>query len=955
MIKHLISATLSLSILAGCSADPALNVLPTASPIATVKPGSGLVPQGQGVTLTGQIALAASDLVVEASDTAKSFRASTVLTTNTYQLAGVPVGRQIRLQTQYRKNPNVILSARQDIGADMAGKTVPLNINLDSTVTDLIYERALSKNLTKITSTPIAQFESNTGLATMRGEVLQVLQKIMVTPLDNITQTVPLAADLLAKIDQVLPQIDAVLNNQPVPSAVPTPSVSATPTPTPVVVTPTVAPTVTPSGPFVPVRLIIKPGTDVKLARDAALRFVVTGVDAQGREQAVVPNWNSTSNSVAGTMDATGLFSPRSAGDLIFTASVGGLSETVRITINDADLSSLEFVPDQDITVDSQRPIMLQIKGKDSRGADVSLTPTWTLSNASIGSVDANGVFTGLQTGSTDVTARARGFSRTIRVKVEAGSSFILDVDPKDSPTVLTGQTQLFKVLARDIINNSSSFLFTYAVADTNIGTIDSSGLFRALKPGSTSIQIRDSLNNTVSTSVPVIVADGAPYITGLNPANAIVSPGQTITLTGQNFAGGSGNVVRFNDVQANVISGQPDAVTVTVPSGVVSGFISITADGRKGNGIPFIVAPRIDSLSPNEANENEVVSIFGQNFSPTAAHNVVFFGVTRAGIPFNVTNTSMQVIVPAVTSSSSDVSVYVKGYISSNVKEFKSSISTTPTWTERRATISARSMASAEVIDGIVYVVGGEQSGTTQKLESYSITNDDWTSKQDLPDSRTLPSTAVLDSKLYAIGGGSESTRVDRYDPGNNTWTQRASLTTGRSRHVAESYNSKIYVIGGSSSSDVGRSVEQYNPDDDKWRTKATSPTRRFDAASAVLDGRIYVIGGGSPAEDRVTAYDPSNDQWLTNFSPLPRPLTQASAVTVNGRIYVFGGLDQNGNAVDTVYEYNPSTDRWRTVNRMPAVRYGAAVSSQSSRVYVVGGRNGSGSTTTNVFRGSF
>jgi N-acetylneuraminic acid mutarotase len=120
------------------------------------------------------------------------------------------------------------------------------------------------------------------------------------------------------------------------------------------------------------------------------------------------------------------------------------------------------------------------------------------------------------------------------------------------------------------------------------------------------------------------------------------------------------------------------------------------------------------------------------------------------------------------------------------------------------------------------------------------------------------------------------------------------------------------------------------------------------------VVNSRIYVIGGGETAEDRVTMYDPDEDEWSTNLAPLPRPVTRASSIVANNKIYVFGGEDASGNELDSVYEYTPSTNTWRTVKRLPAARSGAAAAVLSSRVYVVGGKNSSGTTTNTLFRGT-
>ncbi|HEY9841187.1 MAG TPA: kelch repeat-containing protein, partial [Candidatus Obscuribacterales bacterium] len=783
-----------------------------------------------------------------------------------------------------------------------------------------------------------------------------VLQEIMATPIDAIVVVVPSAPKLLQTLDEVLPLIEATLKNQPLPTPVPT----ATATPS---VTPSTAPT--PNPVFTPVRLLIKPGRDLTIARDTSLRVWVAGVDAFGNQQPVTPTWTIGSSSGRGNMGPDGLFTPDSSGDFTFTAGYGSLTETVTIHVTDADLRELEIVPESDFSLNVGQNFEFNAKGVDEKGRDVIVTPAWSLSNTFVGTINVNGVFTPLQSGRIDVTARAREFVSTRTINVESSSAFLIEVAP-NTPVILPGHLQPIQVLGLDFTNNTASSAFSFSVSDPTIGAflsqdtsingIQPTAIFQANKVGTTQVTVKDVISNH-TTTFPITVAEGVPYISGISPANTALLPGQTVTLTGENFSASAlSNQVLFNNLAGSVISATPNSLTVTVPIGAFTGLVTVVTNGQRGSSFPFVITPQLDNIIPSEGDEGDLVTITGDHFSTdNPAHNAVFFDSERASVPINVTNSSMQVRVPANLDEDVQVSVRVKGQLS-NFREFTVAGASVPTWTEEEEAPTSRSGAMAEVIDGDIYVIGGYDSGTSDRLEIYDVNDDSWSSGEDLPDESSNLTTAVLDDELYVVGGNGNSENVYRYDPDNDDWDLLDFDTeTAHVGAVMEASGGRLYIIGGEGSD--GRVVEECDPDeteDDACEVKQNSPTRRFEAASALYNGKIYVIGGGEDStEDRITAYDIDEDEWITGLTPMPQPLRRARATLINGKIYVVGGEDENGRESDAVYEYSPSGDSWRTLKHLPSARSGPAVAAISSRLYVIGGDSSGGDSQSTNFKG--
>src|SRR4030095_6715564 len=109
-------------------------------------------------------------------------------------------------------------------------------------------------------------------------------------------------------------------------------------------------------------------------------------------------------------------------------------------------------------------------------------------------------------------------------------------------------------------------------------------------------------------------------------------------------------------------------------------------------------------------------------------------------------------------------------------------------------------------------------------------------------------------------------------------------------------------------------------------WSRKSPMPIEIGEVTVAAANNKIYVIGGstGDVVDQRLNQeYDIATDRWRAR-APLPRGLTHAAATSVNGKIYVVGAFTASGhgNAIDQVYEYDPTKDVWRTLAPLKSPR---------------------------------
>ncbi|MFC1628283.1 Kelch repeat-containing protein, partial [Gemmatimonadota bacterium] len=263
--------------------------------------------------------------------------------------------------------------------------------------------------------------------------------------------------------------------------------------------------------------------------------------------------------------------------------------------------------------------------------------------------------------------------------------------------------------------------------------------------------------------------------------------------------------------------------------------------------------------------------------------------------------------------------------------------------WVTKDPMPTPRHEASAGVINGILYVAGGEGGATA--LEAYNPATGNWTVKTPMPTGRSTASTGVIDDKLYVAGGrlGGPTAVLEVYDPSTNSWTTKVAMPTARESAEAGVNGGKLYVVGGSSDGSTAVStLEIYDPSTNSWTTGAPMPTARVDAAVGVIDGKLYVAGGGNSGGElaALEVYDPAADSW-SSATPMATARRMAGAGVIDGKLYVAGG-QISGGALNTVEVYDPSTNSWTTRSYMPAALTWLASGVINGKLYLSPGLGG-------------
>ncbi len=146
-----------------------------------------------------------------------------------------------------------------------------------------------------------------------------------------------------------------------------------------------------------------------------------------------------------------------------------------------------------------------------------------------------------------------------------------------------------------------------------------------------------------------------------------------------------------------------------------------------------------------------------------------------------------------------------------------------TNTWNTLLATMpTARTRLASAVINGILYVVGGQDGGGNplNTLEAYNPGTDSWAELAAMPTARYLLGAASVNGILYAVGGQNGNgalTTLEAYDPGSNTWTAKQPMLYNQNSLGVAAVGGLVYAIG-AGDGDYGSDVEAYNPQTNSW-----------------------------------------------------------------------------------------------------------------------------------------
>merc|ERR1712070_9594 len=322
--------------------------------------------------------------------------------------------------------------------------------------------------------------------------------------------------------------------------------------------------------------------------------------------------------------------------------------------------------------------------------------------------------------------------------------------------------------------------------------------------------------------------------------------------------------------------------------------------------------------------------------------------------------------------------------------------------WTTVNSAVPPRAFASAVTYQTYAYVIVGYDSAKFRPVNDvnrYNIVTHEHTMMSKLPAARYGHSCCVsLSGDIYCIGGFRDDSRVGledgvspvgdsmamMYSIAENLWyslkeddmhwllNPTLSFQVGAGQTAEGIDLGSVFVFGGQkANSGINATTGKQNRGlvassilyrwDITLRFFSQStpcPVALGSAASVQsngVEGYFWVMGGidtsGAPT-DALYRYRKKTNTW-TKMSSMPIARTSHTAVVVSddatitspAQIYVIGGVDAAGNALNSVLRYNVSSDVWTTVTALPyGVHSHASVITPSGHIWVIGGSKQSG-----------
>ena len=223
-----------------------------------------------------------------------------------------------------------------------------------------------------------------------------------------------------------------------------------------------------------------------------------------------------------------------------------------------------------------------------------------------------------------------------------------------------------------------------------------------------------------------------------------------------------------------------------------------------------------------------------------------------------------------------------------------------------------------------------------------------------DLPDEFYYSKAVTLDKCIYSIGGS--------FDPNNQKvtskvyqmnlcdeekqWIEIRPFNEARSHFGVAVFRNCLVVAGGrSTKKNRFRSVELFIPAMKKWQQISSLNHARSSLELVACCDTLYAIGGFDGTEE-LSVMERLGDldaNWEI-AEPMVFRKSMFAAACYNDEIYVFGGCYQeNGKtfSVKIAEKYSPLKEQWTVLPDVNISRFGLAVCSLESKIFVVGGFN--------------
>src|SRR5882724_289939 len=212
--------------------------------------------------------------------------------------------------------------------------------------------------------------------------------------------------------------------------------------------------------------------------------------------------------------------------------------------------------------------------------------------------------------------------------------------------------------------------------------------------------------------------------------------------------------------------------------------------------------------------------------------------------------------------------------------------------------TVERRGHTATLLADGLVLIVGGENSGgLISQSEIFDPTAGTFSVSGNLNSARADHSaTRLADGRLLIAGGRGAAgalTTTEIFDPTTGAFASGPAMSVARAGHSATLFaDGRVFIAGG----DANGSAEIFDPATSSFSAFGGSMngSRSMHSAALLADGRVLLVGGRNAAGDALSSgeiFDPSNATFADAGSMEDTHIRATLRVLPDGKVQIIGG----------------------------------------------------------------
>jgi len=261
------------------------------------------------------------------------------------------------------------------------------------------------------------------------------------------------------------------------------------------------------------------------------------------------------------------------------------------------------------------------------------------------------------------------------------------------------------------------------------------------------------------------------------------------------------------------------------------------------------------------------------------------------------------------------------------------------------------------------VYLLGGWNGDDSISTIHTTTINEDgtlgeWVIDTPLPIPVHSAQVITIKNRVYLLGGvindtltANVYTTTINEDGTLGVWTNAASLPKALCHSQSVITKNRIYLLGGFITSAISNVYTATINEDGtlgEWVTDAPLPKELCNFSVIVTKNRVYLLGGltceyiANPTVYIATINDDGTlGEWVIGV-PLPEPLANSHAITIDNRAYLLDAVNET-NPISTVYTTTTNDDgtlgEWVTDAPLPTPLSCSHAVVTKNKIYLLGG----------------